>query len=75
MDGLNQYGGFGVYVTIGGIMYNISGMAVGPYIIQIDDELTGDSIAMETIKEFEEWVKTLLTAQEPEVSSSVVADP
>ena len=72
---LRNHGGFGVYATISGNEYNISGMAVGPYIIQIEDELTGDSIYMETIKKFEEWVKTRLTAQDPEVSASAVADP
>ena len=75
MDGLRTHGGFGVFATIGGTEYSIAGRADGKYILEIEDTTNSEIDVMETIKEFEEWVKTLLTAQEPEVSASVVADP
>lgn len=75
MDMLHQYGGFGVFATIGDIVYNISGMAVGSDSIEIEVVEPFEIIRMKTIEEFEGWVKTLLADQEPEVSASVVADP
>ena len=72
---IRQHGGFGVFANIGGTEYNIAGRADEEYILEIEDIANSDIDVMENIKEFEEWVKTILTAQEPEVSSSVVADP
>jgi len=72
---IRQHGGFGVFATIGGTEYSIAGRADVKYILEIEDITNSETDGMKTIKEFEEWVKTLLTAQEPEVSASVVADP
>lgn len=66
---------FGVFANIGGTEYSIAGRADGKYILEIEDIANSEIDVMETIKGFEERVKTLLADQTPEVSSSVVADP
>jgi hypothetical protein len=60
---LRNHGGFGVYATIAGIEYNITGMARGPHILQIEEGEEENIVGnMETIKQFEEWVKGRLAA-------------
>ena len=71
---LRQHGGFGVFATIGGTEYSIAGRADVKYILEIEDTTNSEIYVMETIKEFEEWVKTLITVQDPEVSASAVAN-
>ncbi len=61
-----HYDDFGVYVTIRGIEYNITGMALGSFILQIEEfkeieEGEKENIVnMRTIEEFKEWVKDRL---------------
>jgi ATP-dependent helicase/DNAse subunit B len=69
VDILRNYGGFGVYATIAGTEYNITGMARGPYILQIEEGEEANIVNMETIEEFKEWVKDRLAA-----ASTSVAD-